>query len=235
MYAHDTANFVLACQLDPKDSKVMDAVKKFCNSSAGSGKKIEAEFLAAVGVEDLPQLLKDYRNQIKVAMNRDVHDNPSIVEKLRANGITNARDILCKTHFLINTYMERQDMDRVQQVLQKHPISIISLEMDGLAVMSDVMSPHEMLQLCNAADTSSTWAWKPYPSTDELMELLVEQNDLDLSAWTEKDDEWLKAYNVEVPALPVEPPALQMEEEEAKTFFAETRKNSILILLMKGT
>ena len=199
MYASRPHDFIAACGLDAS-SKVMDVVKKFCNSCAGSGRKVRDECLAGLGLAMLPQPLQLYFNQIAIAMRRDMRNHPDIVQKLRGAGINNNRELMCKVHYIINTGMERQDMDAVQQALTSKGVEVISLEMDGLAVMGSI-AVEDMLSIANSVDTSTTWSWKPYPTLEEILDKLSDENDLDLSLWVEKDNDWLAAFGVEMPVL----------------------------------
>ena len=102
--------FAAACRFDVSDPMQYKLVKDFCNSAAGSGSIFEKEWLAKARLTQLPDVMILYREQLRVAAQRDTAARPQIAKTLAQQGWKET-DIQNKTHYICNSEIERRESD----------------------------------------------------------------------------------------------------------------------------
>ena len=88
-WSKDKPKCVEACGLSSREANQgnVEALKKFCNSAAGSGKPVMDEFLAATGVVAPPEWCVEYRENLREAARRDVEREGELTKIFEKQGL----------------------------------------------------------------------------------------------------------------------------------------------------
>lgn len=104
-------------------------MKDFINSSAGSGKPVEVTFLEQTCLAKLPDWLVGYRSDLREAASRDLQLRPDVASAFKSIGMRD-RDVLNKTHYVLNSELERKDCDAAMS-RRDLLVETVAFESDG--------------------------------------------------------------------------------------------------------
>ena len=93
---------VALCGLESISSN-LKLVKSFCNSAGGSGASFERDWLRTAGLPLLPEWLQAYRQDLRMAAERDTACKPALVGIFKSLG-HDAREVQNKVHYVCNAH-----------------------------------------------------------------------------------------------------------------------------------
>ena len=128
----DKRSCVRACGLEDSTANI-NALKLFCNSAAGSGKPVLDTFLDKTGLEEAPEWVLGYRDNLREAARRDTEHNAEVARILEKRGLMES-DVTNKTHYICNARDERADFDESVSAARSI-VDVVGLESDGCPCM----------------------------------------------------------------------------------------------------
>jgi hypothetical protein len=174
-------------------------VKSFVNVAAGSGAAAEHEWLQKSGARDVPEWLVSYKNELVGLAQKDLSSHPDIVKKLKECGVTNERDLLWKTFYVLNCASERKILDAACTAVSSLA-RVAALEYDGLVLVphgrraADEQWEQSVLQVLNRV---AAFALKPYRSLEALLQYWHETRpSFDRASFFLEDEHWKSAEAV---------------------------------------
>jgi hypothetical protein len=133
-WQEDKAEFVRSCGLNPADAAVLEACKEFVNASYNmGGSVVEGEFLKAVGLQSVPEPLKNLRKEARLASSHEKVLQKDRYEALLAAGLRD-RKAEARLMYEANCMDEWEVMARTAELLKDHA-AVIAWEHDGLALL----------------------------------------------------------------------------------------------------
>lgn len=144
--------------------------KEFVSATAGSGRRMEQDWLDRHGIADIPELLAKYKREVSMAQSRDVQNfGPLLCPRLTKLGVS-SENMRNRIFYIINTMEERVTIDDAIQRISGIS-TVVSYEHDGFAVVPAGMDTDDwearVLELIG-----EDFAVKPYRSREQLIELL---------------------------------------------------------------
>ena len=172
------------------------ALKRYCNSAAGSGSPVEKKLLEELGLEVLPSWCFEYREQMREAAQRDVHRESDMARTFESLGF-DPHEVRNKVHYVCNSRAERIELDAAVAAVEGIA-EVISLESDGcpcIPIHEELDGDKwrvEVLSRMDAAVGSTSHSYKAYRGINELLAALRDQYpDIPDCAWETVDTDWL--------------------------------------------
>ena len=191
MWCKDPAHFAAEAGFDISDPDQYKICKEFVNSAAGSGKTFEDTWLHNAGLSTLPGILQKYRNELRVAAERDCVARPDLVEAIKKPAMTISQ-IQNKVHYVVNSEMERRDSE---EALERRAAlcRTVAFESDGFPCpVKDAAEAQAILAAMNAGlPAHKHMIHKKYRGREELLEELKKRfPEIPASEFEEVDPTW---------------------------------------------